>query len=265
MMTSRLLFASLFAFLISPVSAQEATDANLITAIDVSGSIRVADERLQLEGIAEAVVDARFLQAIRRGRRGRIGFVAFTWANGEFLSLVPWTLIASKEDAEQVADRLRTARGKPVLGYAMRDPGTRSMRVPNNRRPWRTGHATDVSAAIERAIDVSGEAPFASNHKVINVCANGIDNVGGEPDAARDRADAVGLIVNGLILGNRNEAEEIAGYFRDHVQAGPGSFVLVARAFEDIASAMLAKFTFELAAVSPAPLKPRPRAAAAPS
>jgi Protein of unknown function (DUF1194) len=265
MMTTRALLASLFAFLISPVSAQEATDANLITAIDVSGSIRVADERLEFEGMAEAVVDPRFLQAVARGRRGRIGFVAFTWANGEFLSLVPWTLIASKADALQVADRLRTARGKPVLGYAMRDPGTRGMRVPNNRRPWRTSHATDVSAAIERAIEVGADAPFASQHNVINVCANGIDNVGGEPDAARDRADAKGLIVNGLILGNREDAEEIAGYFRDHVQAGPGSFVIVARAFEDMASAMLAKFTFELAALSPAPLKPRPRAAAAPS
>ena len=123
----------------------------------------------------------------------------------------------------------------------------------------------DVSAAIERAIEVRGGTPFASNHNVINVCANGIDNVGNEPDAARDRADAEGLIVNGLILGNRDDAEQIAGYFRDHVQAGPGSFVIVARAFEDIASAMLAKFTFELAAISPAPLKPRPRAAASPS
>jgi hypothetical protein len=262
MMTCRTFPAILLAFLIWPALAQEATDANLITAIDVSGSIRVADERLQLEGMAEAVVDPRFLQAVTRGRHGRIGFVAFSWANGEFLSLVPWTLIASKDDAEQVAARLRTARGKPVLGYAMRASGTRSMRVPNNRRPWRTSQATDVSAAIERAIEVSADVPFASQHNVINVCANGIDNVGAGPDAARDRADAQRLIVNGLILGNRPEAEEIASYFREHVQAGPGSFVIVARAFEDIASAMLAKFLFELAAISPAPLDP-PRVAKA--
>ena len=31
----------------------------------------------------------------------------------------------------------------------------------------------------------------------------------------------------------------------------PGSFVIEARGFEDIANAMLAKFLFELAAVSP--------------
>jgi Protein of unknown function (DUF1194) len=259
MMISRTFLATLLACLTWPALAQEATDANLITAIDVSGSIRVADERLQLEGMAEAVVDPRFLQAVTRGRHGRIGFVAFTWSNGEFLSLVPWTLIASSADALQVAERLREARGKPVLGYRVQAYGNR-MRVANNHRPWRVSQATDVSAAIERAIEVGADAPFASQQNVINVCANGIDNVGTGPDAARDRADAQGLIVNGVVLGNRDDAEATADYFREHVQAGPGSFVIVARAFEDMASAMLAKFLFELAAIPPAP-----RAAQAPS
>jgi hypothetical protein len=237
-----LLLLAITGFLGAPISAQQATDANLITAIDVSGSIKEADERLELDGMAAAVVDPRFLQAIARGRHGRIGFVAFTWANGEFFSLVPWTPIASRADAMQVAERLRTARGNPVMGYAMR--------IPGNRRPWRTGHATDVSAAIERAIAVGASAPFASHHQVVNMCANGIDNIGEGPDAARDRADAAGMIVNGLILGHRGDAGEIADYFREHVQAGPGSFVIEARDFEDIAGAMLAKFLFELAAVS---------------
>ena len=238
-----LLLLAITGFLGAPISAQQATDANLITAIDVSGSIKEADERLELDGMAAAVVAPRFLQAIARGRHGRIGFVAFTWANGEFLSLVPWTPIASRADAMQVAERLRTARGNPVMGYAMR--------IPGNQRPWRTGHATDVSAAIERAIAVGASAPFASHHQVVNMCANGIDNIGEGPDAARDRADAAGMIVNGLILGHRGDAGEIADYFREHVQAGPGSFVIEARDFEDIASAMLAKFLFELAALSP--------------
>jgi Protein of unknown function (DUF1194) len=246
-----LLLLAMIALLGTPARAQEAADANLITAIDVSGSIKPADERLEFEGMAAAVADPRFLQAIVRGRHGRIGFVAFSWANGEFVPLVPWTLIGSKADADQVADRLRNARGKPVLGYAMPAPGNRSMRAPNGRRPWRLGHATDVSAAIERAIEVGAASPFASHHNVINMCANGTDNVGAGPDAARDRADARGLIVNGLILGHRSDAAEIATYFREHVQAGPGSFVIEARAFEDIASAMLAKFLFELAAARP--------------
>jgi hypothetical protein len=236
-----LLSISLLVLLVWP-GAREATDANLITAIDVSGSIKADEERLEFEGMAEAVVDPRFLQAIARGYHGRIGFVAFSWANGEFVPLVPWTLIGSRDEAEQVADLLRAARGKHPMGYAAR--------IPGEARPWRTGHATDISAAIERAIVVSAAAPFDSWHNVINICANGTDNVGEGPAAARDRANDRGLIVNGLILGDRKDAAAIATYFRDHVQAGPGSFVMVARAYQDITSAMLAKFLVELAALA---------------
>jgi hypothetical protein len=227
----------------APASAQQATDANLITAIDVSGSIERADEHLEFEGMAAAVVDPRFLQAISRGRHGRIGFVAFTWANGEFVSLVPWTLIGSEADAEQVAEHLRTARGKQVRGYPIP--------ILGKQRPWRTGRATDVSAAIEHAIEVAAAAPFASHHQIVNMCANGTDNIREGPDAARDAADAKDMIVNGLILGRQPDGDEIAEWFRNHVQTGPGSFVIEARDFEDLASAMLAKFVFELAAVSP--------------
>jgi hypothetical protein len=57
--------------------------------------------------------------------------------------------------------------------------------------------------------------------------------------------------INGLVLGNRDDSAEIAAYFREHVQAGPGSFVIEARGFEDVANAMLAKFVTELAFAVP--------------
>ncbi len=248
-MTRCLLYFGLLIFLIWPSWAQEATDANLITAIDVSGSIRAADERLEFEGMAAAVLDPRFLQAIARGRHGRIGFVAFTWANGEFVSLVPWTRIASAADAEQVAARLRAARGNSAVGYVMAAPRKSRMRNPVYR-PWRTGGATDVSEAIEHAIEVASAVPFAGGRNVINVCANGIDNIGGQPSRARAAAIAKGMTLNGPILGEDEKAGEVAAWYCDHVQAGPGSFVIEVRDFEDIASAMLAKFVLELAAMS---------------
>jgi hypothetical protein len=250
MIASRFLILGLLAVLSFPISAQEATDADLITAIDVSGSIKEADEHLEFEGMAAAVLDPRFLQAIARGRHGRIGFVAFTWAKSEFVSLVPWTLIASRADAEQVAARLRTARGKANPGYAMSAHATRGMRIPI-RRPWRLAQPTDVSEAIEHAIEVGSESPFASHRQIINICANGIDNIGGGPAAARAAADAVDMVINWQILGNGEKAGDIAAWFRDRVQAGPGSFVIEVRDFEDIAAAILAKFVLELAAVSP--------------
>src|SRR5919106_4153769 len=121
MVARYLLSIGLLALLVWPAMAREATDANLITAIDVSGSIEADEEHLELEGMAAAVADPRFLEAIERGHHGRIGFVAFTWANGEFIPLVPWTLIGSTGQAEQVAGLLRAARGGPTMGYAMPD------------------------------------------------------------------------------------------------------------------------------------------------
>jgi hypothetical protein len=250
MMPARFSMLGLLALLSLPAAAQQATDADLITAVDVSGSVKAADEHLEFEGMAAAVLDPRFLQAIGRGHHRRIGFVAFTWASGEFFSLVPWTVIASRADAEQVAARLRMARGQPVPGYAMPARTAGAMRVPI-RRPWRLAQATDVSAAIEHAIAVGAASPFASDRQIINLCANGIDNIGGGPAVARSAAEANGMILNGLILGDREEAGDIAAWFRDHVQAGPGSFVIEVRDFEDLAGAMLAKFVLELAAVAP--------------
>ena len=67
------------------------------------------------------------------------------------------------------------------------------------------------------------------------------------------------------LVGNREDAESTAAYFREHVQTGAGSFVIVARAFDDIAGAMLAKFLSELVAMRTAPPGALPRIAKRPS
>lgn len=65
----------------SAIAAGEAalpTDANLITAIDVSGSIGPQAEALELDGIARALLHPAFLETVAGGYHGRIGFAAFT-------------------------------------------------------------------------------------------------------------------------------------------------------------------------------------------
>ena len=94
--------------LIWPASsiAEEAapfTDANLVTALDVSASIMRHEEWLEVEGLAKAVVSGAVLDAIAGGEYGRIGFAVHTWSSGgRFEIVVPWTLIASPGDAEGV-------------------------------------------------------------------------------------------------------------------------------------------------------------------
>ena len=221
------------------------TDANLVTAIDVSGSVDGHAERLELLGMAEALEHPVVLQAITDGPHRRIGFAAFTWssAGGAFVELVPWTLIASRDDAARVARALRAAHNLPPRFYA--EP----WRSPE-RRPWVPGLATDISAAIEHGAALLHAAPFAAARRIINVCANGEDNVGIGPALARDRAAAAGIVINAVVL---TQEEALLRYFREHVRVGHDAFVIEARDLSDLTDAMLRKFLAEIAWLWPAP------------
>jgi Ca-activated chloride channel homolog len=193
------------------------TDANLATALDVSDWIMRHEEWLEFEGLAKAVNSAALLDAIASGQHGRIGFAVFTWSSGgRFELLVPWTLIASIADAERVATMLRRAPRIDRRGW-VRYSARREM------PPSGTDLRTDVSATIDFAIDLALVAPYSATRSIVNVCGNGRDNVGTGPRAARDRAVATGMTVNGLVLGAK---DGLAGYFRAHVQGGAGSFVI---------------------------------------
>ncbi|HLT01779.1 MAG TPA: DUF1194 domain-containing protein [Geminicoccaceae bacterium] len=214
------------------------TDANLVTALDVSDSIMRHEEWLEFEGLARAIVDPLVLDAIFSGRHGRIGFSVFAWSSGRVDVLVPWTVIASSGDAERVAAMLRGMPKIPRPGWARFDP----RREPSRGGP---GRRTDLSGSIDAAIDLASIAPHRAVRSIINVCANGRDNVGVDPRAARDRAVAAGMVVNGLAIGAK---DGLADYFREHVQGGTGSFVLEVRVPAALVDAMVEKLLRDLVA-----------------
>jgi hypothetical protein len=225
---------------VAPGIADEAapTDANLVTAIDVSGSIDSYAEKLELAGMADAIEHPAVLQAIGSGLHGRIGFVAFTWSSqGDFVELVPWTMIGSSADARRVADRLRAVQAVPRMAHL------KPWRA-GPRRPWRRSLATDISAALEHALLVLAATPFHAERSVVNICANGQDNIDEEPDRMRDRAAAAGVTINAVALGRH---DDVAAYLRQHVQTGAGSFVIEAQELSDITDVMLRKFVVEIA------------------
>jgi hypothetical protein len=215
------------------------TDANLVTALDVSDSIMRHDEWLELEGLAKAVVSAAVLDAIAGGRYGRIGFAVFTWSSGgRFEVPVPWTLIASIDDAERVAARLR--------GFGI-DRSSWARQGNGSGGPGKEPEArTEISRAIDFAAALALAAPQASQRAVINVCGNGTDNVAEDPRAARDRAVEAGIVVNGLVIGG---SKRLADYFGTHVQGGAGSFVLEVAEPAALADAMTEKLLRDLIAV----------------
>ena len=203
------------------------TDANIVTGLDLSGSIEARDAQIQVDGIATAIRSPEILTAIQTGRYGRIGFAVFVWADSTYPILVSWRLIGSPEDAlaasEEIADRLR--------------------RIIGSEATIKLGALTDLSGAIEHAGWMLRNAPFATNHRIINIVGNGIDNVGGGPPPVRDRMVADGVTINGVALGYDRAIYE---YFRREVIGGPTAFVLAAHDPATLVDVLARKFVTEI-------------------
>ncbi|MEO3430368.1 DUF1194 domain-containing protein [Pelagibius sp. CAU 1746] len=220
----------------------EATDINIITAIDVSDSITQQEEALQYDGLSRGVVDPRFLARVSEGRRQRVGFFAFTWSSGGDIKIVvPWTVIENHADATRVASLLDAApridrRGYGIFRPSSMDHGARGM--------------TDIAEAVRSALEISMAAPFPAHRSVINVLSNGVDNDGQDPRAVRDQAIRQGVTINGVVFGNM---PDLPDYFRRNIVGGPGAFLMTVGKPSDLPVALEKKFWQDLVAELPTP------------
>jgi hypothetical protein len=216
-----------------------ATDANIVTGLDISGSMPGADRRVQLAGIAAALRSPALIAAIRRGRDGRIGFAIFAWHHRRY-EVVPWTRVAGAADAEAVARVLEARMLVDVDAEVRRDEA------------FPIGRLTDLSRAIDHAAALLASAPFAAGRNVVNIVGNGTDNMGEPAVAARDRLLGMGASLNAVVFGFGADGA-VLDYYRDEVAGGPGAFVLTAKGGEDIAEVMRRKFLQDLIAAAPGP------------
>lgn len=221
-------------------------DTALIVAVDVSNSVDEQRYRLQMEGIAQALEDPDVIQAIVGGVNGGILFSMITWADRPKLNL-PWTRIASAEEARATAMRVRAL-------------------------PRQGGEFTCMSRMMRYVSDkVVPQIPAKAAKVVLDISGDGHDNCNeAEPiDAVRDELVKYGVTVNGLpILEGTGEEPEIPGsvpvqsylpgqqktnpledWFRAHVKGGPGSFVLPANGYSDFGRAIRQKFVLEVSSL----------------
>jgi Ca-activated chloride channel family protein len=223
--------------------SQVAVDANLVTALDTSASVGRYEEWLEREGVARAVVHPGFLEVIGSGHYRRIGFTVFTWSShGHTKTLVPWTTIATSEDATRVSQHLLSINLSEESQLLDRNLPTDHYEAPKNP------HQTDIALAIRSASALLKSAPSRSLRSVINIVGNGPSNSGMEPAKARDAALEVGQIVNGLVIGYGLAAD--ISHYRTNVVGGPGSFVMQVANPQAMTEAFLAKFQLDLAGPS---------------
>ena len=209
--------------------AAEPVDIELVLAVDVSLSMSPDELEIQRRGYAAALTHERVLQAIAEGAHGRIAVTYFEWAGvTSHHVIVPWTTIASPDDAERVARQL-------------------SAQPPNSAR------RTSISSALEFGADLFAESQFQSLKRVIDISGDGPNNQGPPVDFIRDTVVAQGITINGLPLmtngglSSAYDVDDLDKYYTDCVIGGPGAFMVPVNDWSQFPEAIRRKLVLELA------------------
>lgn len=226
-----LTFASCLA---APAALAEDVDVALVLAADVSRSMTLEELKIQRDGYAAALGHPDVIRAIRSGLHGRIALTYVEWAgSASQTTIVPWTLVEVPEDAEAFA---------AILGIAPTAPARR----------------TSVSAAINLGASLLSTVPHLAMRKIIDISGDGANNEGEPVEAARDRAVAMGLTINGLPLMTRGglysewDIGDLDVYYRDCVIGGPAAFSFPVNDWAQFPEAVRRKLVMEIAGVMPA-------------
>ncbi len=220
----------------APARGDEAVDAAIVLAADVSRSIDDDEFTLQRRGYAAAIVSDKLMEAIRSGPHGAIALAYVEWAGeGEQAIVVDWTVLRNATDAAKFAAAV-TAPPRSFLGR------------------------TAIGSALDFAMGLFAEGGIVADRKVIDVSGDGTSNQGRSVTEARDDAVKAGAIINGLSIFNRRAAAQggylalhtnppggLAKYYRDNVIGGLGAFVLPIDDFANFGDAMIRKLTAEIA------------------
>lgn len=209
--------------------AQEIVDVELVLAVDVSLSMSPQELEIQRHGYAAALTDDQVIQAIAGGGYGKIAITYFEWAGSTSQRvIVPWTIVASRQDAERVAAQLTAA-------------------------PSNSARRTSISSAIDFGVDLFAETSFRGIKRVIDISGDGPNNQGPQVDRSRDAAVEQGIVINGLPLITNGgftsayDVDDLDLYYNDCVIGGPGAFMIPVNAWEQFPEAIRRKLVLELA------------------
>ncbi len=202
--------------------AADEVDLALVLAVDSSGSVNQQRFEQQRNGYADALISKQVLSAISSGEHRRIAVAYFEWSDGRRMArILPWTIVDGEPSARKAAETIRNHR-RQLVGD------------------------TCIACAIDEAMKHFEELPWRTDRKILDISGDGESNIGGSVDAARDRALIADITINGLPIATYYEPG-LADYYEQRVIGGPGSFIIVAKGFDDFARAVAAKLVREIA------------------
>ncbi|MEM8870703.1 MAG: DUF1194 domain-containing protein [Pseudomonadota bacterium] len=192
----------------------------LTLALDVSSSVDEQEYRIQIEGVAQALEDARVRRALFQIPGAYVALQVFEWSGvGDQTIVVDWTPVRSAEDLDRMAASIRAHQ-----------------RSVHNA-------ATGLGRALSFALDQLGQVPDCGFHK-IDISGDGQSNVGVPPQQLYAIADFGEVTVNGLAI--LSDERALGRYYSYFVIRGPGAFLEVADSFEAYPAAIKRKLIKEL-------------------
>jgi len=201
------------------ITAKQKTsvDLALILAVDCSHSVSNQEFELQMKGLARAFSNPDIISAIS-DMTIAIMLVQWSGSDNQVIS-VPWTII-----------------GNEITTYRL------SQKIA--RTPRQALGKTSISAVIDFAIVQFANSVFQTSRQVIDISADGVNNDGIGTKAARQRAKAVGITINGLTI--LKDVRNLDSYFRQFITTGPGNFVIKADNYDDYGTAIKHKLLREI-------------------
>ncbi len=216
-------------------ATERSVDLELVLAADISSSMDLEEAALQRHGFARAIRHPEVIEAIRRGRLGRIAVAYMEWSGiGHQRTLVGWTEVADAKSTAVFAEAVE--RSELTIEF------------------W-----TSISTVIAYAANSFEGNGFRGRRRIIDISGDGPNNTGVYVVEARDRAVADGIVINGLPIVNDRPGPygypplpNLDLYYEDCAIGGIGSFVVVADGFKDFARAIRRKMVLEIARAVPA-------------
>ena len=215
-----------------PPATSNNVDVELILAVDVSRSMDYDEQRVQRQGYVNAFRAPEILQAIQSGAYGRIAVTYMEWSSSYYQqTLVPWTVIANKDDINAFAGALAAA---PIM----------------------TNSRTSISSALLYAESALIKAPFVADRQTVDVSGDGGNNDGVPLAAVRDKLVREGIVINGLpivirptnVFGSFGSVA-LDDYYKACVTGGPGSFVIPITKQDEFEPAIRRKLILEIASI----------------
>lgn len=193
-----------------------ACELALVLAVDVSGSVDPDEFRIQLDGVAEALMDGAVSEALVRGQSQ---IMLMQWSGGSRQRVsIPWRQIRTFDDVDRLADDVR-------------DVG----------RAWRN-FSTAIGEALEVAHGALGGTDCA--RRVIDVSGDGESNEGIPPNEMHDALAAQSTTVNALVI--EGEGTDLTAWFWENVITGEGAFVVTANGYLEYPQAIRRKLLREV-------------------